>query len=131
MAKRQNIVIVVDADIAVRDSLKFALEVEGLVVHACSSGTDLLSHPALGVASCIILDHKLPVMDGFMVLEHLALRHVTAPVILLAAHATESVCRRAVAAGVRHVLEKPLLDSQLLDRIHEILAQRPAPSSDP
>ncbi len=122
MSMRQNIVLVVDADVAVRDSLKFALEVEGLVVHACSSGTDLLSHPALGAARCIILDHKLPTMDGFAVLEHLTLRKVPAPVILMAAHATESVCRRAAAAGIRHVVEKPLLDSALMDRIHEILA---------
>ncbi len=45
MNSGSDIILVVDDDFAVRESLKFALELEGLVVHACGSGMELLRHP--------------------------------------------------------------------------------------
>ncbi len=128
MTPSQNIVLVVDGDLAVRESLKFALQIEGLAVFVFANGAELLAHPVLRMARCIILDHKMPLMDGFDILAHLAAGKVTAPVILMTAHATESLCRRAATAGVRHVLEKPLLDGALVDRIHDILAGRLSPA---
>ena len=62
------IIIVVDDDPAVRDSLKFSLELEGLTVHTCDSGKSLLDHPQLKQAGCVVLDYKMPEMDGFEVL---------------------------------------------------------------
>jgi two-component system, LuxR family, response regulator FixJ len=128
MTQSQNIVLVVDGDLAVRESLKFALQIEGLAVFVFANGAELLAHPVLRMARCIILDHKMPLMDGFAVLARLAAEKVTVPVILMTAHATESLCRRAATAGVRHVLEKPLLDGALVDRIHDILAGRLPPA---
>ena len=52
MTKAQDIVLVVDDDLAVRESLKFALELEGLSVRACGSGEEFLSHPDLPRARC-------------------------------------------------------------------------------
>jgi two-component system response regulator FixJ len=126
MTERQNIVLVVDDDLAVRESLKFALEIEGLVVQVCSGGTELLAHPLLRAACCIILDYRMPLMDGFLVLGRLAAENVQVPVILITAHATDRIRCRAAKAGVRHVLEKPLLDGALLDSIHLILSARQA-----
>jgi FixJ family two-component response regulator len=71
-----DIVFVADADMAVQDSLKFALELEGLSVHACGSGDELLRHPDLLNAHCVLLDYKMPSMDGFEVLSRLAKRSV-------------------------------------------------------
>ena len=123
MTQCQNIVLVVDGDLAVRESLKFALQIEGLAVFVFANGADLLAHPVLRMARCLVLDHKLPLMDGFAVLARLAAEKVTVPVILMTAHATEALCRRAATAGVRHVLEKPLLDGALVDTIHDILGE--------
>ena len=124
MTQSQNIVLVVDGDLAVRESLKFALQIEGLTVFVFANGVELLAHPVLRMARCLVLDHKMPLMDGFAVLARLAAEKVSVPVILMTAHATESLCRRAATAGVRHVLEKPLLDGALVDSILDILAHR-------
>ena len=113
-------VLVVDDDPAVRDALKFSLELEGFRVHACRSGEDLLLHPALGQSGCIVLDYKMPGMDGLEVLAKLASRAVPAPVILITGPVTETLKARAMRAGARMVLEKPLLDGILTDRIREI-----------
>jgi FixJ family two-component response regulator len=66
----------------------------------------------------------MPVMDGFDVLDFLAARKANLPVILLTSHATIALRRRAAAAGVRYVLEKPLLDNSLLAQIQEILSDK-------
>lgn len=114
------IIIVVDDDPAVRDSLKFSLELEGLTVHTCDSGKSLLDHPQLKHAGCVVLDYKMPEMDGFEVLDRLGERQNQVPVILITGPVTVRIRERATRAGVAHILEKPLLDTALIDRIREI-----------
>ena len=121
MIKGQEIVFVVDDDLAVRESLKFALELEGLVVRVCGSGAELLRHSDLPQAGCLVMECKMPLMDGFEVLGIFAARGTKLPVILLTSYATEAFRRRAAAAGVKFILEKPLLNGSLVDRIHEVL----------
>ena len=60
MYARSHVVLVVDDDLAVRESLKFALELEGLEVHACAGGADLLDHPQLMHAACLVVDYQMP-----------------------------------------------------------------------
>jgi two-component system, LuxR family, response regulator FixJ len=121
MTEGQNIVFVVDDDLAVRESLKFALELEGLVVRLCGSGAELLRHPDLRQADCLVMECRMPLMDGFEVLDILATRGAKIPVILLTSYATDAFRRRAAASGARFTLEKPLLNGSLVDRIREVL----------
>jgi len=115
MAKKRLRVLVVDDDRAVRESLKFALELEGLevVTHAC--GADLLRDVPVG--DCLILDYKMPDMDGLAVMDALARRQQRIPTILITAPVTARIADDARRAGVYTVLEKPLTDDVLMDHI--------------
>lgn len=113
------IILVVDDDPAVRDALKFAIELEGLKVHTCASGAELISHPSLACARCVVLDYKMPVMDGFQALDCLAQKGVRVPTILITTSVTDGVRERARKAGIAHILEKPLLDGCLMERLRE------------
>lgn len=117
MRAEEKIVLVVDDDRAVRESLKFALELEGLVVGACDGGPALLCHPDLAKAVCLVLDHKMPAMDGLAVMGELAARGITIPTILITAPVTEPLRQRAQKAGAFAVLEKPLLDNVLIQNV--------------
>jgi FixJ family two-component response regulator len=117
----QNLVLIVDDDQAVRDALKFALELDGLSVDTCGSGAELLRHPDLSRACCLVLDYVMPEMNGFAVLNELKRRNVTLPVILITAPLNADVERRAAAAGVAGVLEKPLLEDVLIDKIRHVI----------
>jgi FixJ family two-component response regulator len=121
MADGRPMVLVLDDDLAVRESLKFALQLDGLEVHVCRSGADLLAYELLARAQCLVLVDRLPVMDGFKVLAALRARALPLPVILITAHATEAIRRRAAACGVRHVVEKPFLDNALIDSLRDVL----------
>jgi two-component system response regulator FixJ len=121
MTEKQDLVLITDDDEAVRESLKFALEVEGFSVQICAGGEALLAHPDLDSAACILLDYRMPKMDGLSVLRELKARHSRIPVILMTVHATRSLRRQAAEAGARHVLEKPLFNGGLMDAIHDVL----------
>jgi two-component system response regulator FixJ len=120
MPERDIVIIVVDDDPAVRAALKFSLELEGFRVHACRSGIDLLAHPALRQSDCIILDYKMPEMDGLDVLAKLASCAVSTPVIFITGPITAALRDRAIRAGAKLVLEKPLLDGMLTEHIRQI-----------
>jgi len=116
----KDIVFVVDNDAAVRESTRFWLELEGLIVRTCATAAQLLQHADLPRARCLVLDAQMPFTDTFEILDLLSARR-DLPVILLTSNATSALGLRAAAAGVRFVLEKPLLDNSLLIRIQAIL----------
>ena len=115
-------VIVVDDDAAVCNSLKFALELEGLDVRLYRGGDEVLAEPDLPVRGCLVVDYYMPAMTGVELVNRLRRRHVDLPAILITAKATDSVRQRAAIAGFRQVLEKPLEDGSLVDSIYGALA---------
>jgi FixJ family two-component response regulator len=121
MADGRNLVIIVDDDRAVRDALQFALRLEGLRVHVHCGGASLLADPDLNRAGCVVLDHRMPQLDGFALLSALRIHNPDLPTIMLTSRVTPQVRARANAAGVYSVLEKPLLGNVLVEKIRAVL----------
>ena len=115
-------VIVVDDDDAVRNSLKFALELEGLTVRAYGGGAEFLADGDVPDGSCLVVDYNMPKMTGVELVDRLRLRNISIPAILITGRASDDVRRRAKRAGFLRVLEKPLDDSSLLETIRGALA---------
>jgi len=122
MSQPTGSVIVVDDDDAVRNSLKFALELEGLTVHPFKNGTELLAAPDLPQGGCFVIDYNMPGMTGIELVGKLRQRRIDRPAILIASQVSDDLYHRAARSGFRVVLEKPLHDSELLDSIHASLA---------
>jgi FixJ family two-component response regulator len=110
------LVIVVDDDAAVRNSLRFSLEVEGFAVREYVSGAESLKDAGGFSEGCLVVDHNMPAMTGLDLVARLRERAITVPTILMACHATSWLRERAIRAGIR-LVEKPPLGSVLLDRI--------------
>jgi FixJ family two-component response regulator len=122
MLAASDITFVVDDDAAVRNALKFSLEIEGLSVRLFADGPSLLESCADTAAGCIVIDYAMPIMNGLEVIVALRRRQVDLPVILIASEVTEDLRRRAARARVAHVLEKPLSDGMLLDCIRSVMS---------
>jgi FixJ family two-component response regulator len=122
IAPAHPVVLVVDDDPAVRNSLKFSLQIEGFVVRAYASGSELLSDPDLPAHGCVVIDQKMPEMTGLDLVASLRARHVALPAILITTNPSTAVQRRAAEAGVP-VIEKPLLGDALSRGIHDALAR--------
>jgi two-component system response regulator FixJ len=118
---RPPLILIAADDQSMCEALQFSLQLEGLSVHTHRDGPALLEDAGLKLAACLVLDDRKPQMDAFDLLRRLRTREVGLPVILLTGHATTHLRARAATAGVRLVLEKPLLDNALLDGIRMIL----------
>lgn len=121
MLTDQGPVLVVDDDAAVRHSLKFALELEGLNVRLYKGGAELLAEDHLPEKGCLVVDYYMPLMDGVELIKRLRRRQVSLPAILITAKATRDLKEHAVRSGFHLVLEKPLEDSTLVDSIRHAL----------
>jgi two-component system response regulator FixJ len=110
-------VLIVDDDAAVRSALKFALEVEGFSVRLYAGPEALLADRDLPRCGCLVVDYRMPVMDGLEMIDVLRERQVAMPAILITGRANESLRRLAARSGVSQVLEKPLFDGALIDGI--------------
>jgi FixJ family two-component response regulator len=110
-------VYVVDDDADVLCSLRFLLETDGFTVRTFSSGASLLSAVRSTGVDCFVIDYKMPDMNGIDLARRLRNRDIAAPVVLITGYPDENISARAEAAGVRHVLLKPLLEESLVTRI--------------
>ena len=122
----QPTVCVVDDDAGVLGSLRFLLETDGFAVRTFRSGAAALT--AARDVDCFVVDYKMPDMNGIELVGQLRNRGVVTPVILITGYPDDNISARAAAAGVQHVLRKPLLDESLAKQIRGAIqdAQRPS-----
>ena len=119
----KQVILVVDDDEAVRDSLRNMMKSEGFEVRAFSNGRDLLNEASLPAIGCLVVDYHMPAMNGLELVSALRGRGVSIPAILITGNPTKYVRDRAAAIAVL-VVEKPGLGSYLLDCVHEASAKR-------
>jgi FixJ family two-component response regulator len=110
-------IYVVDDDAGVLGSLRFLLETDGFAVKTFRSGMALLNAAAPDDIDCLVIDYKMPDINGIDLVGRLRQHHVAAPVILITGYPDENIFVRAAAAGVEHVLQKPLLGDGLVKEI--------------
>ena len=115
-------VLIVDDDPAVRSSLQFCLEIEGFLVRSYSSGPDLLNDQNVPQCGCLVIDYRLPNMNGLDLLSELRRRNVMLPAILITTDPSVWVRAQTTAAGAV-LIEKPLLNEALFEGIRA--AMRP------
>ena len=114
-------VIVVDDDAAVRAALKFALEVEGFNVKLYDSPQAVLA-ANLPSRGCLVVDYRMPAIDGIELVAELRRRNVALPAILISARVTKALRDLAARSGLTRVLEKPLTGTALVENIRGALA---------
>lgn len=124
MAQPAQTIAVVDDDAAVRHALKFALEFEGLQVRLYDSARALLADPEVARLGCLVIDYRMPDVDGLELVEALHRQGLAMPIIMITGRANPNMRERANRAGIVMVLEKPLSDGALGDAIRSALARR-------
>lgn len=108
----------VDDDEAIRRSASFMLKTSGFTVRAFASGVELLKEAAL-TEGCILLDVRMPIMDGLEVQQKLRANGVNLPVIIMTGHGDIDVAVQAMKHGAIDFIEKPFEKAVLLSAIEE------------
>ena len=110
-------VYLVDDDDSVRRSIGFMLKTSGFSVRAYPSGIDFLKDVKALDPGCILLDIRMPDMDGLEVQRELAARGIAMPVIVLTGHGDVATAVEAMKNGASDFIEKPFEKAVLLEAI--------------
>jgi two-component system, NtrC family, nitrogen regulation response regulator NtrX len=107
-------VLVVDDEAAIRDSLHMILEYEGYRVEEAASGSQALTKVGERAPDAIVLDIKMPEMDGLELLKALRERGYDMPVLMISGHADVATAVEATRRGAFDFFEKPLQRERVL-----------------
>jgi len=113
----EPIVFVVDDDASLREALRSLFRSVGLRVEVFSSASEFLQSKLPDVASCLILDIRLPRISGLDFQADLATAGIHIPIIFMTGHGDIPMSVRAMKAGAIDFLTKPFRDQDMLDAV--------------
>ena len=118
------LISVVDDDDSVRESIGGLIRSVGFAVKAFASAEEFLTSDRLPDTDCLILDVRMPGMNGLELQRRLAASHMSIPVIFITAHGDEETRVRALNGGAVDYLLKPFREEALLNAINTALKTR-------
>jgi FixJ family two-component response regulator len=119
------LISVVDDDLSVRESLARLIRSVGLGVQVFGSAEEFLSVGRSLESDCLILDIRMPGMNGLDLHRQLSAGESDLPVIFITAHGSDAEVRsRAIGAGAVDYLLKPLKEEEVLKAIDAALNSR-------
>ena len=123
MTDIQQTVYVVEDDEAVRDSLELLLKSDGKPVKTYESATAFLKDYSDKMAGCIVLDIRMPGMDGMELQKKLNEKHSVLPIIFVTGHGDVPMAVDAMKEGAVDFIQKPYREEALLEKIEAALKQ--------
>jgi two-component system, NtrC family, nitrogen regulation response regulator NtrX len=116
-------ILVIDDETAIREAIRMTLEYEGYKVEEARSGQDGLDKAGRTPYDVILLDIKMPVLDGMEVLDNLKAQKIVTPVVMVSGHGDISTAVECTKRGAWDFLEKPLNRDKLLLTVRNAVRQ--------
>jgi FixJ family two-component response regulator len=123
MTKPKPVIVAVDDDRRVRESIQSVLESAGYDAVVFASAEEFLASGALAQATCVIADVRLPGINGLELQRRMRIDRPSLPVIVVTAHDDEDIRRQALRDGALEFMVKPFDAAELLDRIERIVQE--------
>jgi FixJ family two-component response regulator len=117
----EGTVFIIDDDARMRAALERLLKSVGLHAESFATPQDFFRHKLPDVASCLVLDVRLPGMSGLEVQRKLNERRVSIPIIFITGHGDIPMTVEAMKSGAVEFLTKPFRDQDLVDAIQQAL----------
>jgi FixJ family two-component response regulator len=117
----QPMVVVVDDDSEIRESLQSLLSSSELGAVTFPSAESALESGLIAAASCLVTDVRMPGMPGTELQRRLRREHPSLPVIMITAHPDEEMKRSVLSNGVAFLFYKPFNPIDLLQAIHSVI----------
>ena len=116
-------ILVVDDEKHIREILCETLEEEGMETNACSNGAEALELLEKKKFDLILLDMKMPVLDGLSLINAIKRKDLNIPIIVITGMATHEEIKDALSKGVYKCIKKPFHIKSLLKDIKSILSK--------
>ena len=120
-AEAAPIVFIVDDDLSVRRTTERLVRTAGFNVQAFPSAREFLKNPRPDGPACLILDVRMPGLDGMQLQRELTQSGINIPIIFITGHGDIPMSVRAMKAGAAEFLTKPFRSRSLLDAIHSAI----------
>jgi two-component system nitrogen regulation response regulator NtrX len=117
-------ILVIDDEPAIRDSLRMILEYEDYGFVGAANGPEGVAAVQRERPDLVLLDIKMPGMDGMEVLRKLRSLDDTLPVVMISGHGTTATAVEAIKAGAVDFLDKPLSSERVIVTLHNVLQQQ-------
>ncbi len=117
MMQHEPMVHIVDDDEAVRDALSLLMQAEDIPSQTYASAEEFLDQHAQFKLGCLLLDVRMPGMNGLELLDLLKQQDVSIPVIFISGHGDVSMAVKAMKAGASDFIEKPFDNEHLLNLV--------------
>lgn len=115
-------VCIIDDDEAIRESLRLLLSTAGISSHVFDSADAFLERADQRQFDCMLLDIRMPGMDGFELFQVLSGRAVLYPIIFITGHGDIPLAVSAIKQGAFDFLTKPFRDGELLEKVRAAIA---------
>lgn len=118
----EPVVFIVDDDRLARESLQWLIESVSLPVRVFERGLDFLEAYKPDQPGCVVLDVRMPDINGMELHARMLENGATIPVIIVTGHADVPMAVRAMKAGAYDFIQKPYNDALMLERIQGAIA---------
>jgi FixJ family two-component response regulator len=115
-------VVLIEDDDEVRRSLTLLLRARGYSVDVFRNGMEILSNRSLPQSDCILIDYKMPGMNGLALLQKLRAAGLMTPALMITGFFSNTLLQRAREVGYADVVEKPGLEQGLVNKISALVA---------
>ena len=117
MTNRKPIIYIVDDDVSICRSLSLLLKSHGFKVETFTRAKDFLAFKHSKLLSCLVLDVRLPDIDGIALQSAIAQQKLVIPIVFITGHGNIPMSVKAMKGGAIDFLPKPFTDRELLDAI--------------
>jgi FixJ family two-component response regulator len=115
------VVLIVDDDVSVRESLKLLIRSQGWQAETFESAQEFLDRPRVCLPSCLVLDVSMPGLNGLELQKRVAVERSDMPIIFITGHGDVAMTVEAMKAGAVEFLTKPFRNDVLLSAIRSAL----------
>jgi FixJ family two-component response regulator len=115
-------VFIVDDDVQTLRAFARILHIEGFAVDTFHSASEFLKHTPTDAPSCLVLDLRLPEIDGLQLQQLMRNAHVDMPIIFVSGYGDVPSTASAMRYGAVDFLEKPVEEARLLDAVSNAVA---------
>jgi len=123
MTSRKPIIYVIDDDVSIGRALSLLLKAHDFTVETFTRPADFLAFKHPKTTCCLILDLRLPQMNGLVLQETMASQGLTIPIIFISGHGNIPKSVKAMKGGAVDFLPKPFTDKELLDAIDRAITK--------
>src|ERR1700730_6575513 len=117
-------ILVIDDEADMRFAVRMLLERSGHSVVEAENGESALARIDEGRPDLVLLDMRLPGMDGIQILQKIREKQKDLPIIMVTGYGNVELAEQAIQLGADHYLSKPFHNKELIEVIQQILEKR-------